>query len=314
MPAPFDLQGHRGARGLKPENTLPGFEAALDVGVTTVETDLHLTRDGVPILCHDALITERLFRLLPGSAGPDPVARPWVSTLTLAQVRGYAADRNPDPKRFPNQDASVTPLAQVFSAQQGFHPYAPPTLKDLLTFVQAYAAGLGRAAGKTAAQQDGARRLRIDLELKRIPFRPEVIGDSFDGCNPGLLELRLVEVVRTAGMIERTIVRSFDHRCVRALRRLEPGLTAAVLVAGTAPVSPARLVREADAQIYCPHYQFLDEAQVRQAQREGIAVVPWTVNQAPAWRRLLEWGVDGMTTDLPDGLAALLRQRGITFS
>ena len=55
MPDRFNLQGHRGARGLRPENTLPSFETALDLGVTSVETDLHLTRDSVPVLCHDPM-------------------------------------------------------------------------------------------------------------------------------------------------------------------------------------------------------------------------------------------------------------------
>src|SRR5438309_11837088 len=83
----FDLQGHRGARGLKPENTLPGFEIAIDIGVTSVETDIHLTSDGVPVLYHEAAISERLCRLLPKITGPDPFGRPPVRSLTLAQLR-----------------------------------------------------------------------------------------------------------------------------------------------------------------------------------------------------------------------------------
>src|SRR6202790_4747871 len=98
---PFDLQGHRGARGLKPENTLPSFETAFDIGVTTVETDLHLTRDGVPLICHDAVISDRLCRLITGNNAPSPETRPAISSLTLSQIRAYRADRNPDLQRFP---------------------------------------------------------------------------------------------------------------------------------------------------------------------------------------------------------------------
>src|SRR5438105_26100 len=101
----FDVQGHRGARGLKPENTLPGFETAFDLGVTSVETDVHLTRDGVPVLFHDDVISERLCRPVPGRSVPAPENRPPVRTLTLGELRGYRADRNPDPRRFPEQDA-----------------------------------------------------------------------------------------------------------------------------------------------------------------------------------------------------------------
>src|SRR5438132_2780235 len=95
----FDLQGHRGARGLRPENTLPSFEAAFDAGVTSIETDVCLTADGVPVLFHDAALSECLCRLLPGATGPEPARRPALCGLTLAQLRGYRADRNPDPSR-----------------------------------------------------------------------------------------------------------------------------------------------------------------------------------------------------------------------
>jgi glycerophosphoryl diester phosphodiesterase len=313
MAKTFDLQGHRGARGLKPENTLPGFEAAFDVGVTTVETDVHLTRDDVPILFHDAVVSDRLCRLMPGAGAPDPARRPRIAGLTLAEVRSYRADRNPDSARFPQQDACVTPLARLFADHQGIDPYTPPTVAELFAFAEAYAGEMGERAGKSEGQRANVRRLRFDLELKRIPFRPEVIGDFFDGREPGLLEQTVVQAVRTSGMLERVSVRSFDHRSVLALHRLEPRLPAAVLVADTAPVSPALLARQADAGTYCPGLEFLDEAQVRQAHAEGIRVVPWTVNDPVDWVRLLEWGVDGITTDYPDRLAALLHERGIAF-
>jgi glycerophosphoryl diester phosphodiesterase len=313
MSASFDLQGHRGARGLKPENTLPSFEIAFDLGVTSVETDVHLTFDGVPVIIHDPVVSGRLCRRLAQNGTAEPADRPLVSTLTLAQLRGYAADRNPDPGRFPRQDARTTPLAELFGRRHGLHPYTPPTLADLFAFAEAYSGEPGCEAGKTQAQQVCARRVRFDLELKRVPFHPEHIGDAFDGSAPAALERRLVETVVAAGMVARTTVRSFDHRAVLALRRLEPRLTAAVLAAGMAPVSIASLVRHADAHVYCPDYRFLDEPQVRQAKAEGIRVIPWTVNQPDHWQRLLDWGVDGITTDFPDRLAKLLTARGVAF-
>src|SRR5437879_1234235 len=132
---PFDLQGHRGARGLRPENTLPSFEEALDAGVTSVETDLHLTRDGVVVLCHDPLIAGPPWAP-PEGAAPGPVA---VHSLALEELRRYRADRNPDPVRFPGQEAVVTPLARAFVRERGMDPYAVPTLADLFHFAEAYA-------------------------------------------------------------------------------------------------------------------------------------------------------------------------------
>lgn len=303
---PFNLQGHRGARGLKPENTLPSFEAALDLGVTSIETDVHLSADGVAVLGHDAVISESLCRLAPGSHSPAPATRPLVRSLTLTQLRGYRADRNPDPDRFPGQDSSVTPLARLFAEHMEIDPYTLPTVADLIAFVKAYAGALGASVGKTHEQRAAAGVLQFDLELKRVPGAPETIGDGFDGSTPALLEHRVVEAVQQADVVERSVVRSFDHRAVRAVRILEPRLTTAVLVAETAPIDPVHLTRQAGAQVYCPGLRFLDELQVRQCRDAGIAVWPWTVNEVPDMERLRAWGVAGMTTDYPDRLRVVV--------
>ena len=287
----FELQGHRGARGLKPENTLPSFEAAFDHGVASIETDLHLTLDGVVVLCHDPLMPDGM-----------PICR-----LTLAQLRGYRVDRNPDPQRFPGQNSEVTPVAALFAEERGLDPFAIPTISDLFAFAGAYSGEPGRLAGKTDKQRAGAKRALFDLELKRIPFHPEAIGDDYRGGAAGLLEWRIVEAARAAEIVERTRVRSFDHRCVRALREIEPGIEGAVLVAETAVVDPAAVARRAWAAVYCPNYHFLDEVQVSQAHAGGARIIPWTVNDAAAWQRLLAWGVDGITTDYPDRLAAYMQ-------
>jgi glycerophosphoryl diester phosphodiesterase len=294
----FDLQGHRGARGLRPENTLPAFEAALDTGASSVETDLRLTRDGAVVLCHDDVFP-------PGGRR--------VSDLTLAEMRAYPFDRNPDPTGFPDQDPTITPAAGAFAYIQRLDPYTVPVLDDLFAFVAFCAGEDGRSAGKADGLRERAARLRFDLELKRAPFRPGHAGDDFDGDAPGALELEVVAAVRRAGLIERTTVRSFDHRSVRAVKQLEPRLRTAVLVFNTAPVDPTRVARDAGADVYCPDFEFLDERQVRQLHAAGVAVLPWTVNDADDWRRLLDWGVDGITTDYPDRLGALLRERGIPF-
>lgn len=312
MSSRFNLQGHRGARAVHPENTLPSFEAALDAGVGSIETDVHLTRDGVAILCHDPLLCDPpCLRIHPESSAS--AAPPLVSRFPLAELRGYRADGNPDPRRFPDQSSAVTPLAAWFAQQHGLHPYGIPTLAEFLQFTSAYAGEPGMRAGKSEKQRQRAGTVGFDLELKRVPFHPETINDRYDGTVPGLLEESIVEAVRQAGVTARTTVRSFDHRCVRLLRQMEPGLTGAVLIAETAPVAPAELVERADAQMYCPGYLFLDEAIVRQVHKAGARILPWTVNEPQHWQRLLDWGVDGITTDVPDRLARYLEERGIAF-
>jgi glycerophosphoryl diester phosphodiesterase len=294
----FNLQGHRGARGLRPENTLPSFEAALDAGVTSIETDLHLTREGVVVLCHDPVVGD---------------SRELVRSVVLPELRRYRMDHNPDRARFPDQDPTVTPLAARFASQHGFDAYAIPTLAELFAFTAAYTGELGQQVGKSEAQRARAARVRFDLELKRVPFHPEVIGDTFTGEVPALLERRVLEAVLAAGVVDRTAVRSFDHRSVRLLCEMEPRLVGGVLISGTAPIAPANLAWWARARQYLPEYHFLDRALVKQAQAEGAQVVPWTVNHPDHWHTLLDWGVDGLTTDFPDRLARELRTRGIDF-
>jgi glycerophosphoryl diester phosphodiesterase len=298
----FLIQGHRGARGLRPENTLPGFEAALDCQVDSVEVDLHLTGDGEVVICHDAELAPALFVPLDASVSP-PDPRRLLSAMSLAQLRGYLAVRNPDPDRFPDQSNPVTLLSQQFAAGRNMDPYAVPTLTDLFDFAASYAGGMGEQAGKSSSQMEAARHLGFDLELKRVPFHPETMNDGYNGQDPGLLEQRIVAAARAADVVERVTVRSFDHRCVRMLRQLEPRFTGAVLVANTAPVAPVELVQRAEAQVYCPAFRFLDESQVAALHAAGIRVLPWTVNDPGDWRRLLAWCVDGLTTDYPDRLA-----------
>jgi glycerophosphoryl diester phosphodiesterase len=309
----FNLQGHRGARGLKPGNTLPSFEVALDVGVSSIETDLHLTRDGQVIVCHDPACSEAVCRKLPGESGVDPVRRPLLSTLTRAQLMAYVADVNPDPAGFPFQDATATPLAAEFARRHQMHPFALPTLDDLFAFVAFYAGQPGQDVGKTPFQRERAAQVVLDLELKRVPGRPERIGDNFDGKSMGLLEERVLECVQRHGVVERTVIRSFDHRSIRAIRDREPRLRTALLIANTAPIAPEELVQRAGASIYCLDVNFLDELQVQQLHAASIAVLPWTVNDPMDWERLLSWGVDAITTDYPDRLAAVLRERAIPF-
>jgi glycerophosphoryl diester phosphodiesterase len=277
--------------------------------VCTVETDLHLTRDGVVVLCHDPVLGPRLH------TPPANASAPWrrIAEVTLPELRAYRAERNPDPGRFPGQGARVTPLAGWFAAEHGFDPWSPPTLGDLFRFAAAYAGEPGARAGKTDAQRARARHVRFDLELKRVPFHPETVNDGFTGRAPGRLEERVVEAVAAAGVVGRTNVRSFDHRSVYWLRQPEPALTGAVLIAETAPCAPAELAGRVGAALYAPDYRFLDEDLLRRAQADGLRVVPWTVNDPEHARRLLGWGVDGLTTDFPDRMADVLCAAGVAF-
>src|SRR5262249_50216744 len=128
--APFDLQGHRGARGLAPENTLPSFELALDTGVSTRETHLHVTPHGQAVLFHDECISPR-------TCTPAPPSEKLIATLALAELRRFQVSTNAERARFPQQRSVVTPVAALFCQARGLGVFAIPTLGDLIDFTQA---------------------------------------------------------------------------------------------------------------------------------------------------------------------------------
>ena len=292
----FDVQGHRGARGLQPENTLPAFETALDLGVSTLELDLHLTTDGEVVIWHDEVIPREKCGLSTMAASPlppDPDDRAvsadarYLSRLTFADLQRYRCDRNPDPGRFPDQRAAPTTLAG--------DNYQIVRLADLFTFVERYA----NSDAKGAAQRANAAAVNFNIETKRKPDDPAAIGDDFDGVNPGRFEQAIARIVGAAGLTDRVIVQSFDHRSLWAMRALLPDVRLAALTTGSAAL-PDFVDR--GAAIWSPNYTTLTAAQLDEAHALGLAVIPWTVNDAADMQRLIALGVDGLITDRPDRL------------
>jgi len=299
LPAGFDLEGHRGARGLKPENTLPAFETALDLGVTTLELDLHLTADNVVVIWHDDEIGAEKCRLDPNAEVdvPDPDSLiDWgqalmISQLTLDEVTSFRCDRNPDPASFPDQDNAPTPLAG--------NDYRIPTLAALFEFVATY----GQSDLKSEPQRANARRVQFNIETKRKPASPKAINDGFDGQNAGPFEQEILRLVEHYGLQDRVIVQSFDHRSLWAIRAANSEIRLAVLTSGSDPDLTG--YAEQHANIWSPSYTDLTPALVNKAQKLGLQVIPWTVNDADDMRQMIGMGVDGMISDRPDIVLSL---------
>jgi glycerophosphoryl diester phosphodiesterase len=116
----------------------------------------------------------------------------------------------------------------------------------------------------------------------------------------------LAKLISDSGLAQRCRVRSFDHRIVSRFHGLLSNVALGVLITGTAVVDPVRLVRDGQASVYCPQYRSVDLEQVERLHDARIPVLPWTVNDPADWRRLLEWNVDGITTDDPAALAQFI--------
>lgn len=294
------IHGHRGARGLRPENTLPAFERALDLKVDVLELDLHLSRDDKLVVWHDPFVRETKCRI-PEDA-PDALATTTererdsaarLRSLTAEELAGYDCSKHPDPEAYPRQTDDPTALAG--------DDYGIVTLTRLLDFVDTYA----DSDRKTDAQRTNARRVGFNIELKRHPRHPEFIDDGFDGSGPATMERRLVELVRQRQLVDRVTVQSFDPRSIGAVHTLAPDFRLAALESSR-HLSFAKL-GNGGVEVWSPDAELVDETTLRQARAAGLAVLPWTVNERDEMEQLAELGVDGLITDRPDLVAGTER-------
>jgi glycerophosphoryl diester phosphodiesterase len=295
----FDLQGHRGARGLTPENTLAGFETALRIGVTTLELDLAMTKDGVLVVSHDR-------RLNPDhTRGPDGqfLARegPPIRSLTFAEVQQYdVGGLKPG-----------TDYAKSFPEQRPVDGARIPALTELFALVK----------------RAGANHVRFNIETKITPTSGAETPD------PQTFARALTDVVRNAGLTSRVSIQSFDWRTLTAMKRIAPEIERVCLTAealtfdtikrgepGPSPWlagldihdfggSVPRLVQAAGCAAWSPLYRNAKGDDIAAAKALGLKVIPWTVNERAEMERLIGLGVDGIITDYPDRLRAVMAAR-----
>lgn len=297
----FDLQGHRGARGLLPENTLPGFEAALAIGVTTLELDVGLTKDGVLVVHHDRNLNPDRTRGADGawlrSEGPS------LRSLTLAALGSYDVGRiKPD-----------SDYAERYSTQQGLDGVTVPALVDVLARGDALSAG----------------RMRYNIEIKTSPLDPE------ETAEPETFAAALAGTIRAAGAENRATVQSFDWRGLVALKEVAPEIATAFLTAqqtwldnvrmgqiGTSPwtagldldgegLSVPQAIDRFGGSIWSPYFRDLNADRLAEAQGLGIKVIVWTVNEPADMAALIDLGIDGIITDYPDRLRRVMAEKGL---
>jgi glycerophosphoryl diester phosphodiesterase len=295
----FDLQGHRGARGLAPENTIASFSTALAIGVTTLELDVGMTKDGVVVVHHDEWLNPDTTR------GPDGAflsrRGPAIYSLTLEELKRYDVGRlTPGtayaaslPEQRPQDGARIPTLAEVFALSKR------------------------------------ADHIRFNIETKLTP------ASGADVPEPELFAKAVATVVREAGLAQRVSIQSFDWRILRVLRRIEPdilrgGLTSEqpdydTIQRGKPGASPwtagldvdqfggsvPRLVAAADYGVWSPAFEDLTSECIAEASALGIPVIPWIVNEPDQMDRLVRMGVAGIITDYPDRLRRVLAANNV---
>ncbi len=292
----FDLQGHRGARGLAPENTLAAFDRAMELGVSTLELDIGITRDGVPVISHDPKLNPNITRDATGQWLAD--TGPALIDLSLAQVQRYDVGRIKPGTRY----------AQTFAQQQGRDGERMPTLAALFEHVK----------------QRRANHLRFNIETKISP------DDANATLDPAAFVKSLLAVINAHGMATRVTIQSFDWRTLREVQRAAPAVPTVCLTVQqswmnnlssgkwTLGITPGehgnvvpRMVKAAGCRTWSPYFGELDAGGLAEAQRLGLRTVPWTVNTQADIDRMLDLKPDGIITDYPDRVRHAMQARGI---
>lgn len=309
--AAVDLQGHRGARGLAPENTLPAFAKALSVGVSTLELDTGVTKDGVVVVTHDPSLNPDIVR------GPDgkwlEKRGPAIRELTYDELARYDVGRlKPE-----------TNYAKRYPQQVAVDGTRVPKLADVFALVK----------------KAGNDKVRFNIETKLSPMVPD------ETLAPEPFARAVVEEIRRAGMGSRVAIQSFDWRTLQAVQKIAPEIETVYLTAqqryldnvcsGAKAGSPAiavadcepskwtaglqlkdhgsvpKMVKAAGGKVWSPELRDIDAAKLKEARDLGLRVVVWTVNEPAHIAALLDLGVDGIISDRPDLVREEMRKRGL---
>lgn len=264
----FDVQGHRGARGYLPENTIPGFLLAVDLGVTTVELDVVVSGDGRLVASHDPWFDARICRAPDGRRlSPEPAERRLLYAMTYEEIAKYDCGGLGHPD-FPEQ----RPVAAV-----------KPLLVDAVEAVEAH------------VRLRGLRPVRYNIETKS---RPE--WDGVMHPPPAEFVALLLEELQPLGVLPRVTIQSFDVRTLQAARDMDPSIELSLLVENDLSVSENLERLGFTPDIYSPDHRLVDAALVAEALARGMRVLPWTVNDPTDIARLRALGVAGVITDYPD--------------
>jgi glycerophosphoryl diester phosphodiesterase len=269
LPA-FDIEGHRGCRGLMPENTVPAMMKALELGVTTLEMDAVITKDKQVILSHEPFFNHEI------TTGPDgkyiteqDERKLNIYRMTYAQTQNYDVGLKPHP-RFPNQ--------QRMKATK-------PLLKEVIENVEAY------------HKLNGGRMVFYNIETKT-----QAVTDGVFHPSPDEFVNTLMKVINAAKISDRVIIQSFDFRTLQVLHKRYQAIKTAALIEDYDKRSLEEHLKALGFKptIYSPHYSLVNKVLVDKCHAQQIKVIPWTVNDKAGIDNLKALGVDGIITDYPD--------------
>ena len=272
----FDFEGHRGARGLLPENTIPAFLKALELGVTTLEMDVVITKDHQVVLSHEPYLSSEICSKPDGTAiSPSEEKSSNIYMMTFAELSRYDCGKRGH-ARFPQQQPQ---------------PATKPLLRDVIQSVE------------KVCQERGLPPVFYNIETKSTPA-----GDGVFHPRPSEFARLVYEEVKQNGVLDRTIFQSFDERTLESLHALDSDLYFCLLVENSDGLEKNLARLSFQPQIYSPYYKLVSPELVRDVRRRGMKLIVWTVNTLEEMKHLKAMGVDGIITDYPNLKSALVSE------
>ncbi|HZI24029.1 MAG TPA: glycerophosphodiester phosphodiesterase [Chryseolinea sp.] len=264
----FDVQGHRGARGLKPENTIPAFLLAIDSGVTTIELDVVITKDKKVVVSHEPWISAAICLTPSGSPlQPKDEKKFNIYQLTYDEVKEFDCGSLGN-KNFPQQEKI---------------PISKPLLSEVI------------AAVENHIKSYASYEVDYNIEIKSSPEGDKKFHPSVEEFSDLVYEL-----VDEYLPLERIVIQSFDFRVLKYWHSKYPHIRLAALVENTKSIDSNLAALGFKPSVYSPYFKLLSKEKVLHLHRQKIRVIPWTVNEVSDMLSLKGMGVDGFITDYPN--------------
>ncbi|MDH4092831.1 MAG: glycerophosphodiester phosphodiesterase family protein [Cyclobacteriaceae bacterium] len=264
----FDIQGHRGARGLKPENTIQGFLLALDLGVTTVELDVAITKDNQVVVSHEPWMSSTICLDPEGNSYTEKEEKKFnIYQLTYEEVSAFdcGSKRNDD---FPDQEKVKV---------------SKPLLRDVIVAIE------------RQIKSNASYEVDYNIEIKSAPE-----GDK--RFHPAIEEYSdlVYNLVDEYIPLDRLVIQSFDFRVLKYWHEKYPEIRLSALVDEAKSVEADLKNLGFKPSIYSPDFKSISRGEVNYLHQQKIRVIPWTVNEVSDMLSLKGMGVDGFITDYPD--------------
>lgn len=267
-PESFKLHGHRGCRGLMPENTIPAFIHAIDLGVDVLELDVVVSGEGELIVSHEPWFSDEICLDPAGNElSSDSAMRHNIYRMTYAEIAAFDCGSKFH-VRFPNQ--------QKMKASK-------PRLSDLIDAVNEH-----------------CREKNIAKPFWNIELKSLLEWDNVYIPAPAAFVKLVDELINKKEIANYCMVQSFDFRVLREFNKLKPHYPIAMLIDNHKSAETNLRELGFTPQIYSPHYILVNKQLVDWCHAEDMEIHPWTVNEIPAMQKMVEHGVDGLITDYPD--------------